>query len=201
MKKLFVMFVVIAILVSASAALAEGTRIAAETFPLYSLAKAIVGEDEHFEVVMDDADAQILFCVHQKEAPEGTKVVSIEESIGLAEADTDALTIPVNCMLMASYLADALAEVEPEHSEMFQENLVALVETFSDLDIAIRDAINEDTVVTCDDGSMECFAAEYGVSIADDGIVLSTYNNPAEDLNEFTYLDLMRLNLEKLKGE
>ena len=113
------------------------------------------------------------------------------------------MVIPVNCMLAATYLADALNELDSENNSVYQENLIAYISELSAVDFSIRDALTGDIVVDCADGSMAYFAREYGVKYepgAEGAIVLSTYNFPAEDDLEVPYAELLGRNIAALKG-
>lgn len=198
MKKITALVTALLLLCCASVSLADQVTVSAETYPLYSLAKLVAGDAA--EVTLGAAeDAAIVFCVGSREAAENQAIVSVTELLDVQGEDTDALTIPVNCMIMASYLADALSAVNPDSTVAYQANLGALVTELSELDLALRAAVTADTAISCADGSMAFFAAEYGCALADDGVVLSTYNNPSEELMEFSYVELMAKNLEALQ--
>lgn len=198
MKKIAALAAALVLIGCVSVSLAEPVTISAETYPLYSLTKLVAGDSA--EVVLDGGEnAAIVFCVGSREAAEHQAVVSVTELLAIQGEDTDALTIPVNCMIMASYLADALGHADPGGAAAYQANLSALVTELSELDLALRAAVTADTAIACTDGSMAFFAAEYGVTLAEDGIPLSTYNHPPEELRELTYVELMTKNLEALQ--
>lgn len=118
--------------------------------------------------------------------------------------DTDVLTVPVNNMLCASSLADALSAMDAEHAQQYQDNASAYVEALIDLDLRFREAVQGIEAITCKDGSMRYFAQEYGVvyeAKAGAGVVvLSTYNDPGKADMEMTYIQLMERNLEALNA-
>ena len=125
--------------------------------------------------------------------------------VDLLEGDGDFLTIPVNNMICASYLADILGEMDAEHNDLYQQNVAAYVEAMSALDLRMREvaAQLEDAKIFCEDGSMAYFAREYGLELSDgeeEAVVLHTYIRPAEEDEEVPYLQLMERNLAALEA-
>lgn len=185
--------------------------VVATNYPLYDMAVQLGGD--HLNVLYQpDASAEsvegadIVLCVGaEKDAwtddLDGVAVVRAMNGIELIEGEEDVLTIPVNNMIVASYLNDALNAIDEAHSEVYLENLIAYVEALSALDKSFRDAVNEETAVYCEDGSMGYFAREYGVKLAeaaDGAVLLNTYAYPAEEDLTVPYIELMQRNLEAL---
>lgn len=205
MKRLMVLLLVMALLAVPALAQAE-IAITATSYPLYDLAK-IVGGDEVVVTYTPDAtipeDAQIVLCMSDEaKAPEGAKLIRAVDGIDLIEGDTDVLTIPINNVLCGLTLAEALAELDPDNLETYNVRMNAYMEDMFALDAEIRQAVTEQTRVTCDDGSMMYFMMEYNVGYTPDddtAILLHTYTHPAEEDLNTPYIDLMRRNLEALK--
>ena len=188
--------------------LAEGTyTVIATTYPLYDVAKNVCGDlaDVQYVPEKTDVDADIVLYVGTEadawvEDLEGAELVSATYGVELIDDDTDVMTIPVNCMLCALNFAEALDEIDPDNSATYQDNASAYVDLMSELDMHIREAVQEGMTISCADGSMAYFAKEYGVTVADDGAVLSTYNYPTEEQQEISYAELMHANLHALAG-
>ncbi|HIV28096.1 MAG TPA: zinc ABC transporter substrate-binding protein [Candidatus Ornithocaccomicrobium faecavium] len=187
----------------------------ATAYPLYDMAKSISGEYVEVlympEATAEDAQsADILFCMSQEQDSwaaevEGARLLFAADGLDLLEGDGDFLTIPVNNMICASYLADILGEMDAEHNDLYQQNVAAYVEAMSDMDLRIREATAqlEGTKISCEDGSMTYFAREYGLELSDgeeEAIVLHTYIHPAEEDEEVPYLQLMERNLAALEA-
>lgn len=204
MKKVVTLLTAAVLLLMTAAGLAEGEvkpTIVATTFPLYSLAQRIAGDQAEVIFSEDAAEGDILFSLTASENwGEKAKVIAADK-IELIENDLDVLTVPVNCMVMASYLADALAAQDLAHNDAYQANLLELVTDLSNLDQQIREAAVPGTVISCNDGSMAYFAAEYGLTIGPDGILLSTFNHPSDEEAGLGYVELMKINAEKLKSQ
>lgn len=190
-------------------------RLVATAYPLYDMAKSISGEYVEVlympEATAEDAkNADILFCMSQEQDSwaaevEGARLLFAADGLDLLEGDGDFLTIPVNNMICASYLADILGEMDAEHNDLYQQNVAAYVEAMSDMDFRIREATAqlEGTKISCEDGSMTYFAREYGLELSDgeeEAIVLHTYIHPAEEDEEVPYLQLMERNLAALEA-
>ena len=187
----------------------------ATAYPLYDMAKSISGEYVEVlympEATAEDAkNADILFCMSQEQDSwaaevEGARLLFAADGLDLLEGDGDFLTIPVNNMICASYLADILGEMDAEHNDLYQQNVAAYVEAMSYMDLRIREATAqlEGTKISCEDGSMAYFAREYGLELSDgeeEAIVLHTYIHPAEEDEEVPYLQLMERNLAALEA-
>ena len=165
-------------------AMAETTyTVAATTYPLYDVAKNVCGDLAEVLYVPEEADVDadvVLYIGTDADAwvenLEDVRLVKATDGVELIEGDTDVMTIPVNCMLCALNFAEALNDVDADNSATYQENASAYVDLMSELDMHIRDAVQEGMTISCNDGSMAYFAKEYGVTVADDGAVLSTYN-------------------------
>ena len=163
------------------------------------------------EATAEDAQsADILFCMSQEQDSwaaevEGARLLFAADGLDLLEGDGDFLTIPVNNMICASYLADILGEMDAEHNDLYQQNVAAYVEAMSALDLRMREvaAQLEDAKIFCEDGSMAYFAREYGLELSDgeeEAVVLHTYIRPAEEDEEVPYLQLMERNLAALEA-
>ena len=107
----------------------------ATAYPLYDMAKSISGEYAEVlympEATAEDAQsADILFCMSQEQDSwagevEGARLLFAADGLDLLEGDGDFLTIPVNNMICASYLADILGEMDAEHNDLYQQNVAA----------------------------------------------------------------------------
>ena len=193
-------------------AMAEGERVVvATTYPLYDMARIVCGDLADVQYAPEDAEkaaekADVVFCIGGEsdawaDALADVKVVKAVNGLELIEGNTDVLTIPVNCMISASYFADAMGELDPDNNQAYQDNASSFIETMIALDSHIRDAVNADMKVKGADGSMAYFAREYGVTEAqdsEDAIELYTYSYPAEDLLDTPYAELMHSNLHLL---
>lgn len=190
-------------------------RLVATAYPLYDMAKSISGEYVEVlympEATAEDAkNADILFCMSQEQDSwaaevEGARLLFAADGLDLLEDDGDFLTIPVNNMICASYLADILGEMDAEHNDLYQQNVAVYVEAMSALDLRMREAAAqlEDAKIFCEDGSMAYFAREYGLELSDgeeEAVVLHTYIWPAEEDEEVPYLQLMERNLAALEA-
>lgn len=198
---------VVSLSISAGPAAAEvkTATICATTYPLYDMAQKIGGEYVTAMYVPDGTipETDILLCVKDEaEAPADAIVVRAVGGVALIEGDNDVLTIPVNNMLCASYLVDALCALDKEHSDTYQQNLTAFVDEMNEMDQAFRSAASGVAAITCKDGSMAYFAQEYGLKYLKDGdaVVLFTYDHPEKELLGQSYLDLMKMNLKALTG-
>lgn len=216
MKRLLALLISLLVLAGAcgGAVAEEKLTVVATTYPLYDLAASVGGELVDVVYASENAaeaaaEADIVLCVGGEADAwtaglEGKTVVKAAEGLLMIEGDLDVTTIPVNCMIVASYLADALAVVDGDNNAVYQENLGNYIMAMSELDLAIRAVVTADTVVSCADGSMAYFAQEYGVTYSQDAegaIVLSTYNVPAEEDMELSYAELMQKNIAALSGE
>ncbi len=190
-------------------------RLVATAYPLYDMAKSISGEYAEVlympEATAEDAQsADILFCMSPEQDSwaaevEGARLLFAADGLDLLEDDGDFLTIPVNNMICASYLADILGEMDAEHNDLYQQNVAVYVEAMSALDLRMREAAAqlEDAKIFCEDGSMAYFAREYGLELSDgeeEAVVLHTYIWPAEEDEEVPYLQLMERNLAALEA-
>jgi len=228
MKKLFSVLLLIALLISSFAyaeALDERLSIVATTYPLYDMAKNIAGDMAEVIYAPEDAQqaaakADLVLCVGSEadawvEELEGVSVVKAVNGIEVIENDCDVLTIPLNNMICASYLAEELAVLDSANNEAYQMNLVIYVGAMSELDLRIQEVVHAamhvsadanthdhvEVKVYCNDGSMAYFAKEYGVTIVtepEDAIELSTYNFPVEEDQTVAYIDLMARNTDAL---
>lgn len=215
MRKLCIILLCLVLCMGYYSALAEvhpaHLTVAATTYPLYDIAYQLGGG--HLNVVyMPDADAEtigdadILLCMGgEKDAwtteLENVTVVRAMDGIELIENDEDILTIPVNVMIVAAYFSDALVIADNAHVGLYGEKLGNYIDALGALDMSFREVVKEGTKVFCEDGSMAYFAKEYGVEIVDeaeDAVVLSTYNYPAETDLTTSYVELMQRNLEML---
>lgn len=183
----------------------------ATTYPLYDMAVNVCGDlaevlfvsdaSNHEHTAADivlgvDADADAWAA----KLPEA-KIFKAVEGLDLIDGDTDALTVPVHCMICASRFADLLYAVDPDNNTVYQDNLEAYVNAMSEIDLHIRDVVSPGLTICCDDGSMAYFAREYDLTLAADdqsGAVLSTFNHPAEDLLQTPYVQLIHANLHRL---
>ena len=211
MKKQLVLLLAALVCLLICGAVAEEQRtIVATTYPLYDMAQNVCGDLAQVVYAPEDAekqaaDADILLCMGAEadvwaDSLQDVQVVKALDGIDAIEGNADALTIPVNCMISASYFADAMNEIDPENNEAYQENLTAYVETMIAMDEHIRSAVQPDAKISCPDGSMAYFAREYGVAEAADGVALYTYNYPEKDLIGTSYAELMHENLHNLTG-
>ena len=220
MKKLLACMLA-GIMLLAGAAVAEQDAalvITATTFPLYEMAQAIGGD--HVQVVYAPenpaeaaAQGQLLLCLGGEEDAwadelENVTVLRVTDGMELAEnegvADTDVLTAPVNHMIFATTLADALVTMDADHTAEYQENTLTYTEQMIDLDNRYREAVANVKKVACADGSMYYLAQEYGleyVSTEDpEAVVLYTYDHPSEEDQAEGYMALMERNLAALSG-
>lgn len=214
MRKTLAFFTAILMLFGCMNAMAEDQpTIVATTYPLYDMARSICGDLALVQYAPDGAediasDADVLLCVGGEDdawadALDKVVVVKAINGIDLIGSDTDVLTIPVNCMICASYFADAISALDAANLQSYQTNVSAYIERMSALDIHIRDAVSEGMKVSCSDGSMAYFAREYGLENAQgdaSAAVLSTYNAPAEENLDTSYIDLLHENLHALVG-
>lgn len=206
---------VLALCLLTAAAAAEGTlTIVATTYPLYDMARSLCGDLADIRYASEDAQAQaegadIVLCVGGEEdawadALPGVTVVKAMDNIELIDGDRDVLTIPINCMLCASYLADALGSLDAANNAAYQANLAAYMDAMISMDNHIRETVTAAMKVSCPDGSMAYFAKEYGVTFdqdAQDAVALSTFNAPAADAIEIPYVELLHSNLHALAGQ
>ena len=211
----FLAALVMVICMLAVTAAAEGTlTIVTTTYPLYDIARSLCGELADIRYAPEDAqaqaeDADIVLCVGGEEDAwadvlPGVTVVKAMDNIELIEGDQDVLTIPINCILCASYLADALAGLDAANAAAYQANLSTYMDEMISMDNHIRETVKADMKVSCPDGSMAYFAKEYGVTFvqdAQDAVALSTFNTPSEDMLEIPYVTLLHSNLHALAGQ
>ena len=211
MKKVLALLLTLLMLIAVSsvAMAEEKLTVVATTYPLYDMARNICGELVDVVYAPENAkeaaaEADIVLCISDgMNDLQDTVVVNVLDGLDVIDGDSDALTIPVNCMLAATYLADALNELDNENNSVYQDNLIDYISVLSAVDFSMQDVAAGDIVVDCADGSMAYFAREYGVKYepgAEDAIVLSTYNFPAEDDMEVPYAELMGRNLAALQG-
>lgn len=204
--------VLLALMCMMSVAAAEDRRVvAATTYPLYDMARNICGDLAEVKYVPENAEeaveaADVVLCMDAEgdtwaDTLADVKVVKAVNGLELIEGNTDVLTIPVNCMICASYFAETMGEIDPENKSTYQSNLNTYVEEMISMDHHIREVVSENMKIKCSDGSMAYFAREYGLSEAQDGeeaAELSTYNVPAEELCDTPYIELMHVNLHAL---
>lgn len=189
--------------------------VVATTYPLYDIARQIGGE--HLNVLYDPDvtpeslnAADILLCVGTLEDSwlselDDVKVHYASTGVELIENEWDINTIPINNMLVATYLTETLTKADSDHGGLYRQNLSDYVDVMIALDMRIRSAINKAVKIYCEDGSMAYFAKEYGVQIAanaDNAVLLYTYTNPSAEDQKFSYVQLMEKNLDALnEGE
>ncbi len=212
MMRRLIIAVLLTMLCAFGAAAEEGLTVVATTYPLYDMAKTVCAELADVRYAPEDtqsqaAEADVVLCVGTEawaDELEGAKVVKAIDGIELIEGDNDVLTIPVNCMICASYFADAMVAVDAQNNPTYQENLAGYVESMGDMDRHIRAEAKEGMKVSCADGSMAYFAREYGVTYeqgAADAAELQTFNYPDAEHAETPYVELMHANLHALTGK
>ena len=213
MKKSIVSMMLALLLWMGCTAFAEAQRtIVATTYPLYDIAQSVCGDLAQVVYApqaaeKEAADADVLLCMGTDadawaDSLKDVRVVKALDGIDSIEGNADALTIPVNCMICASYFADAMNEIDPEHNDVYQDRLTAYVESMISLDDHIRSAVQPNAKISCPDGSMAYFAREYGLTETDaaEAIALYTYNYPEDDLIGTPYAELLHANLHRLTG-
>lgn len=205
MRKVLAAIIALVFAFSSAALAGEEDKITiyATTYPLYDLARQIGGKRVEVKYATDGEieEAEILLLVNDEIiVPDGVVVVRAIEGLELIEGDYDVLTIPVNNMLCAISLADALYKLDREHNDEYQQNTSTFIDEMSEMDLAFRNSLSGDEEIACNDGSMAYFALEYGVKYtnAENAIVLSTYNKPDEERIGTSYLELMKMNLDAL---
>lgn len=214
MRKVISLLVALMLLIGAASALAEESlTVVATTYPLYDMAKAVCGDLAQVVYAPEDAQAQaegadILLCMGAEDdqwadALENVRVVKAVDGIELIEGDSDVLTVPVNCMICASYLADALNALDGDNNAAYQANLDEYVTAMADMDAHIRQSVTEGMKVRGADGSMAYFAREYNLvndPEATDAAELNTFDRTADADAETPYVELMHQNLHALAG-
>lgn len=213
MKKSIVSVMLALLLLLGCTAFAEAQRtIVATTYPLYDIAQSVCGDLAQViyapqAAEKEAAGADVLLCMGTDadawaDSLKDVRVVKALEGVDVIEGNADALTIPVNCMISASYFADAMNEIDPEHNNAYQDRLTAYVESMIALDDHIRSVVQPNAEISCPDGSMAYFAREYGLTETDsaDAIALYTYNYPEDDLIDMPYAELLHANLHRLTG-
>ena len=209
MKRLISALVSLILCMSMVCVAEEKATIVATTFPLYDIAKNVGGDLVNVVYVPDyqenSIECDVIYVLSEESAPwaKELKDVRVEvalKGIELIEGDNDAFTAPINVMIAASYLMDALCEIDPAHTDVYLLNYIAYFEQINAIDAKFREADIEDKFITCNDGSMAYFAKEYGIQIQDgeEACVLSTYNFPSEEDVLLSYAELMLKNLEAL---
>ena len=200
MKRRILALAAAACLMTAASASAS-VKVAAATYPLYDIAKNVIGDAGEVVYTQDTAeDYDLILTFGEVTADNGFNALECVENA--IEGDTDITTTPINCALVAFDLADVLAAADADNAELYSDNMSAYCEELFALDLEFEDAVTEDTVIRCEDGSMAYFAAEYGVNIDDSAeITLSAYTSPSGEDQQVPYIELMRRNLAALKGE
>ncbi|MGN0754139.1 MAG: metal ABC transporter substrate-binding protein [Aristaeellaceae bacterium] len=197
-----------------TAAMADTGRmtVVAASYPLYDIARHILGDTAVVRYI-PEPDAQIsadvVLCTENQmeewvNAVPDALLFDAVKGIEILEGDYDAFTIPVNCMICASFLADTMGVINPEQNELYQQNLMHYIAEMGELDLRLIAATANHPRITCDDGSMAYFAREYGVEYVREGEnlpVLSAYTTPSEEDMQLTYCQLMLRNLEKLEAQ
>lgn len=214
MKKIVILLLIALVCMMPCVAMADGQRtVVATTYPLYDLAKSICGDLAQVQYApkaeAEDIKADVLLCMGSDadawvDLLENVKVIKAVSGLDLIEGSTDALTVPVNCMVCASYFADAMGAVDPQNNAAYQENLDAYVAAMGEVDSYIRESVQAGTKISCVDGSMAYFAREYGlveVQSEKADAELNTYNYPAEEQLKTPYTELLLANLYALIGE
>ncbi len=214
MMKRIMIAVLLMMLCVVSAMAEEGLTVVATTYPLYDMAKAVCADLADVRYAPEDAqslagEADVVLCVGGEEEAwvdklEGVSVIKAIDGIELIEGDTDVLTIPVNCMICASYFTDTMVAMDAINNATYQTNLAGYVESMANMDSHIRAEATEGMKVSCADGSMAYFAREYGVAYeqgADNAVELYTFNNPDAEHVEIPYVELMHENLHTLTGK
>ena len=98
---------------------------------------------------------------HQEEIVAGMQVNQPED-----ETDEHVwLSLP-NAALFCTAIADQLAELDPDHADLYRANLEAYLEKLRNLDEAYRETIqnaNQDTIVVCDRFPYRYLTEDYGL--------------------------------------
>lgn len=211
-RRIAVLLLALMFIISGVAAAEEQYVVVATTYPLYDMARTVCGDLVDVQYVPEGAEAatataDVVLCMGAEndawtDALTDARVVKAINGLDLIEGNMDVLTIPVNCMICASYFADAMGELDSENNQVYQSNLSGYVEAMGAMDTHIREIVSEGMKIRCADGSMAYFAREYGLSEAQDEETaeLSTYNYPEEELLETSYAELMHANLHILAG-
>lgn len=211
MRKFAAMLVALCLLFSFCAFGESRPVLIATTFPLYDIARSIAGEELSVVYMPENAvekaaDADILFIPGGSGdewalAMENKLVIQALNGVISIDGDEYAFTIPVNLMIAASYFTDALSEMDRENAEIYQTHFLEYAETMSGIDLIYRNAVSQDTVIRCEDGSMAYFVMEYGVKLSDgaeNAVELSTFQMVEADRLALTLGDMMLENAAKL---
>lgn len=98
---------------------------------------------------------------HQEEIVAGMQVSQPED-----ETDEHVwLSLP-NAALFCTAIADQLAELDPDHADLYRANLEAYLEKLRNLDEAYRETVqnaNQDTIVVCDRFPYRYLTEDYGL--------------------------------------
>lgn len=98
---------------------------------------------------------------HQEEIVAGMQVSQPED-----ETDEHVwLSLP-NAALFCTAIADQLAELDPDHADLYRSNLEAYLEKLRNLDEAYRETVqnaNQDTIVVCDRFPYRYLTEDYGL--------------------------------------
>lgn len=187
----------------------EAISVGATSYPLYDLARVIGGALVEPVALYAQADAQadctLILCIGGEDEPQGeasARVVRVADWV--ADADAGVMAVPVTVMIAAGEIADALGALMPAHAQDFRAQAQVYVEEMIALDQAFRQAVKQGMSIACaDEGSLEAFAAEYGVPYApgdENALALYTYNAPEEEDADVPYAQLMQRNIEVLQG-
>lgn len=213
MKRLFTALLALVLCLSIVGVAESKATIVTTTFPLYDIAKNVVGDmmnvvynPNFFEE--ENKECDILYALSEEADPwtkelKDVKVIYALDGIELIEGENDIFTAPINVMVAAGNLAMKLGTDDPANMEAFQMNFVLYFTLINDVDTQFREIDFEGKTITCSDGSMAYFAKEYGVQIQDgeEACVLSTYNFPSEEDQLLSYAELMLKNLAALTGK
>mgnify|MGYP000862602185 FL=1 len=227
MKRIVYTYLILLLLLCLCSGLAEDDTIVikATTYPLYDMARSLYG-DPATVTFMPDASTDtlgqcdILLCVGDENDQwtaflDGVTVVRALDSIGglltidgnvasldtpIEEIDADVLTIPINDVLVAYDLVDAVTMLNADIGTAATDELEDYANQYFEMDRLFVEAVENGAAVTCHDGSMNYFAQEYGVDVDQEGAVeLHTYNMPGNENLEVPYIELMQRNLQAIK--
>lgn len=212
-KRIFLLLLALMCVLSCTAMAENSRTVVATTYPLYDIAISICGNLAQVQYEPEASEEQaskgeVLLCVGSEadswvDQLEDVKIVKAVDGLDLIDGDMDVLTIPVNCMISASYFADAMGAMDPENNGVYQHNLAHYIATMSAIDSHIRENVYDGLKISCADGSMAYFAREYGLINAQGekgAAELRTYNYPAEDQLGISYAELIHANLHALTG-
>ena len=200
MKKFFSLLIAVFILIG-SVSYAESLTIVTTSYPFYCLAKSFT--EDYAEVILDEegsrTDGDILFCVEKPESWKGDHVVSAADLLKMIDGETDVLTTPQNASVLSSNLLNMMVEMDAEKGNACWDKWFELFNALNQIQVEIGECVNAETKITCNDGSMAYFAEAFGVTVSEDGIVLSAFNKPTEEEMKLSFVELMQKNVEALK--